>query len=221
MNRKIPWPRLEAVGVALVVMHSLLVGILLMFLTGWTLRFAGFDHSINFFFPRQSGAVATVIALPPPPDHQVPARAAVAQVQQRGRAAEDPLPGHHRDRGESGLPPALQALRLGPDRIGRPELRSHPRQFVDRTARFRRRRAGRRLAAASASVGEELRLASLRGSYRGAESIPARHRLRQSKRSAPAPPRATASEALPNLAPPLTLADARARPSATVPIAYG
>ena len=63
MNRKIPWQRLEAVGVGLVVMHSLLVGILLIFLTGWTLKFAGFDHSINFFFPRQSGAFHIVIAI--------------------------------------------------------------------------------------------------------------------------------------------------------------
>jgi len=63
MNRKIPWQRLEAVGVALVVLHSLLVGILLIFLTGWTLEFAGFNNSVNFFFPRQSGAFHIVIAI--------------------------------------------------------------------------------------------------------------------------------------------------------------
>ncbi len=63
MNRKIPWQRLEAVGVALVVLHSLLVGVLLIFLTGWTLEFAGFGKSINYFFPRQSGAFHIVIAV--------------------------------------------------------------------------------------------------------------------------------------------------------------
>ena len=63
MNNKIPWQRLEAVGVTLVVLHSLLVGILLIFLTGWTLGFAGFDKSVNFFFPRQSGAFHIVIAI--------------------------------------------------------------------------------------------------------------------------------------------------------------
>ncbi len=63
MNRKIPWQRLEMAGVALVVLHSLLVGVLLIFLTGWTLEFAGFDHSVNYFFPRQSGVFHIVVAI--------------------------------------------------------------------------------------------------------------------------------------------------------------
>ena len=63
MNRKIPWQRLEMMGVALVVLHSLLVGVLLIFLTGWALEFAGFNHSVNYFFPRQSGAFHIVIAI--------------------------------------------------------------------------------------------------------------------------------------------------------------
>ena len=63
MINTIPWQRLEAWGVFLVVLHSLLVGILLIFLTGWTLEFAGFEHTGNFFFPRQSGAFHIVIAI--------------------------------------------------------------------------------------------------------------------------------------------------------------
>ena len=45
VNRNIPWRRLEKLGVALVILHSLLVGALLIFFTGWTLEFAGFGGS--------------------------------------------------------------------------------------------------------------------------------------------------------------------------------
>ena len=35
----------------------------IMILTGWTLEFAGFNNTVNFFFPRQSGAFHIVIAI--------------------------------------------------------------------------------------------------------------------------------------------------------------
>jgi tetratricopeptide (TPR) repeat protein len=60
-------------------------------------------------------------------------------------------------------------------------------------------RSRRLLAAASASVGEELRLALLRGSYRGAESIAERHRLRQSNAEEVQRARETFSEIIPKL----------------------
>ncbi|MHC4128093.1 MAG: hypothetical protein ACYSUA_07980 [Planctomycetota bacterium] len=60
-------------------------------------------------------------------------------------------------------------------------------------------RSRRLLAAASASVGEELRLALLRGSYRGAESVAERHRLRQSTADELARARETFSEIIPKL----------------------
>ena len=63
MNRNIPWVGLEKLGVALVVLHSLLVGALLIFFTGWTLEFAGFGGSADYFFPRQSGVFHIVIAI--------------------------------------------------------------------------------------------------------------------------------------------------------------
>ena len=63
MNRNIPWLHLERLGVVLVVAHSLLVGALLIFFTGWTLEFAGFGSSVDYFFPRQSGVFHIVIAI--------------------------------------------------------------------------------------------------------------------------------------------------------------
>jgi hypothetical protein len=60
-------------------------------------------------------------------------------------------------------------------------------------------RSRRLLAAASASVGEELRLALLRGSYRGAESIAERYRLRQSNAEELQRARETFAEIIPKL----------------------
>jgi tetratricopeptide (TPR) repeat protein len=60
-------------------------------------------------------------------------------------------------------------------------------------------RSRRLLSAASASVGEELRLALLRGSYRGAESIAERHRLRQSNAEELQRARETFAEIIPRL----------------------
>ncbi|MEN8008016.1 MAG: hypothetical protein ABFS42_13435 [Candidatus Krumholzibacteriota bacterium] len=63
MNKRNSWERFEAVGVALVVLHSLVLGVMLIFLPGWTLEFAGFDGPDDYFFPRQSGAFHIVVAL--------------------------------------------------------------------------------------------------------------------------------------------------------------
>ncbi|MHC4079904.1 MAG: hypothetical protein ACYS15_01510 [Planctomycetota bacterium] len=60
-------------------------------------------------------------------------------------------------------------------------------------------RSHRLLAAASPSVGEELRLALLRGSYRGAESIAERYRLRQTSDADLARARETLAEIIPKL----------------------
>jgi tetratricopeptide (TPR) repeat protein len=60
-------------------------------------------------------------------------------------------------------------------------------------------RSHRLLAAASPTVGEELRLALLRGSYRGAESLAERHRLRQIDEQGLTRARETLSEIIPKL----------------------
>lgn len=57
------WRRLEQIGVWLVFVHSLAIGIALMFATQWVLDFAGWDHVKHLFFPRQSGAFHIVLAV--------------------------------------------------------------------------------------------------------------------------------------------------------------
>lgn len=56
------WRRLEHVGLVLVVLHSFLIGVLLLFATDWVLDFAGWDQVSHNFFPRQSGAFHVVLA---------------------------------------------------------------------------------------------------------------------------------------------------------------
>jgi len=56
------WGRLEGVGVALVALHSLAIGIMLVFATPWVLQFAGWDEMAHMFFPRQSGAFHIILA---------------------------------------------------------------------------------------------------------------------------------------------------------------
>ena len=75
-------------------------------------------------------------------------------------------------------------------------------------------RSRRLLAAASPSVGEELRLALLRGSYRGAEVIAERHRLRQTSEEDLARARETLSEIIPKLTRLRTQIDSRVRQKA-------
>jgi predicted acyltransferase len=56
------WRRLEGVGVFLVALHSLAIGIMLVFATAWVLDFAGWDEVSHLFFPRQSGAFHIILA---------------------------------------------------------------------------------------------------------------------------------------------------------------
>jgi len=56
------WKRLEAIGVFLIALHSLLIGLMLIFATEWVLDFAGWAHVDHLFFPRQSGAFHIILA---------------------------------------------------------------------------------------------------------------------------------------------------------------
>jgi hypothetical protein len=62
VERSGPWRRLERVAVLLVVLHSVFVGVLLLFFTRWTMDFAGWGTVAEPFFPRQSGAFHLVVA---------------------------------------------------------------------------------------------------------------------------------------------------------------
>lgn len=56
------WPRLERLYVLLVALHSLAIGVVLLFLTEWGLAFGGFHDVRPLFFPRQAGAFHVVVA---------------------------------------------------------------------------------------------------------------------------------------------------------------
>ena len=53
---------LERALVVLIALHSLVVGLLLTFATGWGARFGGFPSPVPLFFPRQAGAFHFVVA---------------------------------------------------------------------------------------------------------------------------------------------------------------
>ena len=55
--------RLEALGVFLISLHSLIIGLMLIFASQWVLNFAGWAHVDHLFFPRQSGAFHIILAL--------------------------------------------------------------------------------------------------------------------------------------------------------------
>ena len=55
--------RLESLGVLLVALHSLIIGLMLIFATEWVLGFAGWAHVDHMFFPRQSGAFHIILAV--------------------------------------------------------------------------------------------------------------------------------------------------------------
>jgi hypothetical protein len=55
--------RLESLGVFLIALHSLLIGLMLIFATEWVLGFAGWAHIDHLFFPRQSGAFHIILAV--------------------------------------------------------------------------------------------------------------------------------------------------------------
>lgn len=54
--------RLERWLISLIVLHSVAVGAMLVFATGWSTRFAGWPEVAPFFFPRQAGAFHFVVA---------------------------------------------------------------------------------------------------------------------------------------------------------------
>jgi hypothetical protein len=53
---------LERTLVALIALHSLVVGLFLTFATDWGARFGGFPSPVPLFFPRQAGAFHFVVA---------------------------------------------------------------------------------------------------------------------------------------------------------------
>jgi hypothetical protein len=56
------WPAIERLYVVLVALHSLAIGVVLLFLTEWGLAFGGFHDVRPLFFPRQAGAFHLVVA---------------------------------------------------------------------------------------------------------------------------------------------------------------
>jgi hypothetical protein len=53
---------LERALVALIALHSVVVGLFLSFATEWGARFGGFPSPVPLFFPRQAGAFHFVVA---------------------------------------------------------------------------------------------------------------------------------------------------------------
>jgi hypothetical protein len=60
--RRATWSRIERWLVALIVVHSVAVGALLLFDAGWATRFAGWPAVDPLFFPRQAGAFHFIVA---------------------------------------------------------------------------------------------------------------------------------------------------------------
>lgn len=56
------WDRREAWVVALIVAHSVAVGVMLTFFPAWATRFAGWESLDGFFFTRQGGIFHFVVA---------------------------------------------------------------------------------------------------------------------------------------------------------------
>lgn len=56
------WQSLERLGVYMIALHSFMIGFFLLFVTQWTLDFAGWDQVSHLFFPRQSGAFHIILA---------------------------------------------------------------------------------------------------------------------------------------------------------------
>ena len=57
------WDRIERVAVHLVALHSLAVGVALVFATEWSLAFGGWPNPGPAFFARQGGAFHFVVAI--------------------------------------------------------------------------------------------------------------------------------------------------------------
>lgn len=58
-----PWAYWEKLFVALVSLHSVGVGVMLLVFTAWTLDFAGWTNVHDHFFPRQSGVFHLIVAV--------------------------------------------------------------------------------------------------------------------------------------------------------------
>lgn len=58
-----PWTYWEKLFVILVALHSVGVGLILLFFTNWTLDFAGWTRVQDHFFPRQSGVFHLIVAI--------------------------------------------------------------------------------------------------------------------------------------------------------------
>lgn len=71
------WPAIERLYVVLVALHSLAIGVVLLFLTEWGLAFGGFHDVRPLFFPRQAGAFHLVVAAAYLYDHFVHGRVTV------------------------------------------------------------------------------------------------------------------------------------------------
>lgn len=71
------WPRLERLYVQLVALHSLAIGVVLLFFTEWGLALGGFEDVRPLFFPRQAGAFHLVVAAAYVYDHRVHGRVTV------------------------------------------------------------------------------------------------------------------------------------------------
>lgn len=56
------WPALERWLVILIALHSLIVGVILLFTPEWILDFGGWDEAAESFFVRQGGAFHIVVA---------------------------------------------------------------------------------------------------------------------------------------------------------------
>ena len=54
---------IERLFVILVAVHSFSIGIMLLFFTGWTLDFAGWQGVDSYFFPRQGGVFHLIVAV--------------------------------------------------------------------------------------------------------------------------------------------------------------
>jgi hypothetical protein len=58
----LPWPRLLRLLVWLIAAHSFVIGLVLLFASGWGLRLGGWTELPPTFFPMQGGAFHLVVA---------------------------------------------------------------------------------------------------------------------------------------------------------------
>lgn len=61
-HASIPWPNLERWLVWLIAAHSVAIGVVLLAVPAWAVRFAGWEGAHPLFFPRQAGVFHLVVA---------------------------------------------------------------------------------------------------------------------------------------------------------------